>query len=245
MSREPIVIVNAVPVIYGGGDGELAGTGPMIAALLFGTVMGFLSAIPVAGPVSAMVVDRALSRRYAAALAVAVGTAVAEGFYAALAVLGLAAVADEPWVELASRAVAGAVLIAVGLVFALRRGPGPRAGDNVDEPTPRTSKLWGQWMVGFTITVANPTLIATWAAVTSMLMASGWVALTPALAVPFGLAVAAGVAAWFALVVVLVRRFARGLGPAAIGRVLRWVGWALVGLGSWFIARFIGGLAAA
>lgn len=217
----------------------------MIAAILFGVVMGFLSAIPVAGPVSAMVVDRALSKRYAAAVAIGVGTALAEGVYATLALLGLSAIADEPWVELASRAVAGVVLIAVGLVFALRRGPAGHAGDGDEQaPTPRTSRLWGQWMVGFTITLANPTLIATWAAVTSMLMASGWVALTPAVAVPFGLAVAAGVTGWFALVVVVVRRFARGLGPAAIGRALRWVGWALVALGVWFVARFIEGLVA-
>ncbi len=214
----------------------------MLFAIIFGFGMGFLSAIPVAGPVSAMVIERALDRRYTAAILIAVGTAIAEGLYAALAVLGFAALADQPWVAPASKGLAGVVLIVVGLAFALRRPKPPPDDDDPDalaERGPKKDAIWGNVLVGFTITAVNPTLLATWAAVTSMLVASEWVVLEPATSIPFGLAVGAGVTAWFVLLVALVKRFTKKLGWGSVARVIKVIGWLLVALGAWFLVLLV------
>ena len=210
----------------------------MLVAFFFGFAMGFFGAIPVAGPVSAMVVERALDKRFAAGLLLAAGSSIAEGFYAALAVLGFSALADHPWVAPASKLVAGVVLIALGLVFSRRRAR-PSAPD-LDDATPhRTESLPREALLGFTVTIVNPTLLATWAAATSMLMASEWTTLTPLTSLPFGVAVALGATAWFALLLLIVRRFARDLKPASVQRIIRTLGWVLVGLGGWFIVLFV------
>ncbi|MCA9516807.1 MAG: LysE family transporter [Myxococcales bacterium] len=223
----------------------------MIAAILLGFGMGFVAAIPVAGPVSAMVIERTLDKRYAAALAVAFGSALAEGFYAALAVLGVSLLADYPWMEPASKAVAAAILIGVGLSFALRKkqehdddeggeddGAGGKRKDKKQKKTPL-----GQFAIGFSVTIVNPTLLATWTAATSMVVAAG-VELRPILGAPFGLAVALGVSSWFSLVVYLVRRFTKSFKPSSIRRVIGWIGWGLVGLGLYFAFLFVKELAA-
>ncbi len=211
----------------------------MLTALLFGLIMGFLGAIPVAGPVSAMVIERALDRRFLAGLLLAIGSAIAEGLYAFLAILGFSAFADLPWVAAASKAVAGVVLIGVGLSFALRRAPPAGADDHRTIPPPEDGTLWRQWFIGFSVTVVNPTLLATWGAAASMLVASEWVTLEPITGVPFGLGVMLGASAWFALLIMIVKRFTRDIKPSSVRRIIKWIGWLLVGLGGWMLILFV------
>lgn len=211
----------------------------MLTALLFGLVMGFLGAIPVAGPVSAMVIERALDKRFLAAFLLAVGSAVAEGVYAFLAVLGFSAFAERPWVAPASKAVAAVVLIAVGLSFALRRPKPEPEPDGATLPAPRDGALWRQWFIGFSVTIVNPTLLATWGAAASMLVASEWVTLEPLTGVPFGLGVLVGAAGWFGLLILIVKRFTRDIKPSSVRRIIKWIGWALVALGAWMIVLFL------
>ncbi|TNF32065.1 MAG: hypothetical protein EP329_11300 [Deltaproteobacteria bacterium] len=211
----------------------------MLTALFFGLVMGFLGAIPVAGPVSAMVIERALDKRFLAGFLVAVGSALAEGAYAFLAVLGFSTFAERPWVAPASKAVAAVVLIGVGLSFALRKHTEPAHEDDGTPPPSRDGSLWRQWFIGFSVTIVNPTLLATWGAAASMLVASEWVALEPMTGVPFGVGVAAGAAGWFGLLILIVKRFTRDIKPSSVRRIIKWIGWALVGLGGWMAILFI------
>ena len=66
----------------------------MIAVVIFGFVCGFVGAIPVAGPIAAMVVERSIIGRFKAAIWLGVGSAVAAGGYAALAVFGFSFLVD-------------------------------------------------------------------------------------------------------------------------------------------------------
>ena len=211
---------------------------PVLAALFFGLILGFLGAIPVAGPVSAMVIERALDRRFSAALLVAIGSALAEGIYAFLAILGFSAFADLPWVAAGSKAVAAVVLIAVGLSFALRRAPAADPNTPLGPP-PKDGALRRQWFIGFSVTIVNPTLLATWGAAASMLIASEWVTLEPVTGVPFGLGVAIGASSWFALLVLIVKRFTHNIKPSSVRRIIRGIGWALVGIGAWMAVAFV------
>ncbi|MFT7579382.1 MAG: threonine/homoserine/homoserine lactone efflux protein [Myxococcota bacterium] len=211
----------------------------LVAALIIGLVIGFISAIPVAGPVAAMVIERAMKRRFLAALALANGSAMAEAVYAFLAVLGFSAVADKPWTEPASKALAGVILVAVGLLFALRRPRVELGGGPIAAKIKKPDAFWAQWLIGFGVTIVNPTLLATWAAATSTLVASGWIELVPLTGVPFGLGVAAGATLWFALMIFLIKRFGRNIKPETVDRVLKGIGWALAALGLYFVIQFI------
>ena len=208
----------------------------MVAVIVFGFIFGFFGAIPVAGPVSAMIVERSIQARFGGAFLLALGTSVADGLYAAFAVYGFSFLVDYPWVMPASKAVAGVLLIAVGLMFALKTtAPGEQAHDPNRDP----DSLIGHFALGLGLTLANLTLLATWTVATSMLYASGWVTLGPSTGIPFGLAVAAGAACWFCMIVVIIRKIRGRFKPESLARFIKWMGWGLVGLGAWFTVLFV------
>lgn len=208
----------------------------MIAVIIFGFVFGFVGAIPVAGPIAAMVVERSIIGRFRAAIWLAIGSAIAEGGYAALAVFGFSFLVDYEWVDPASKLVAGIILIGLGLVFAFK--PPVQEGDSGD--TRRAADTWfGQMMLGFGITAANPTLMATWTVATSMLHASGWAELTPLTGIPFGLMVAVGAASWFVIMVAIIKRVRGRFKTESLQRFVQAMGWLLVGLGVWFTVLFV------
>src|SRR5438105_2443580 len=64
---------------------------PVFPSFLAGWLLGFFGSTPIAGPTAALVVNRALQKRGGSGVRVAMGSAVAETFYAFLAVWGLAA----------------------------------------------------------------------------------------------------------------------------------------------------------
>ena len=63
-------------------------------ATLPGLLFGFVAAMPMAGPIWALVFERALRGRMREGLYVAIGGAVAEAVYAALAFWGFAALLE-------------------------------------------------------------------------------------------------------------------------------------------------------
>jgi threonine/homoserine/homoserine lactone efflux protein len=94
---------------------------------------------------------------------------------------------------------------------------------------PRPGRFW----VGFSVSAVNPTLLATWGAVTTFLYARQLVQFTGLLAIPFGLFAAAGIGAWGLLTVALMKRFRNQLPRAALTWVVRSMGVVLIGVGAW------------
>jgi threonine/homoserine/homoserine lactone efflux protein len=132
----------------------------MLGALLGGLLLGFLGSMPIAGPISALVVQRALECRARAGIYLASGSAVAEALYAFVAFWGYAAfLGRHPDLLPASRLVGGLVLVALGVYFLSRN---VRRGS----PTPTAGRDGRAALLGFTMTIANPTLIVTWTACT-------------------------------------------------------------------------------
>jgi threonine/homoserine/homoserine lactone efflux protein len=90
-------------------------------ALLAWACLGFVGSVPIAGPVSLVVIDSTLENRPRKGLSVAVGASIAESLYASVAFWGLARLfGNFPVIIPISRTLGGAVLIVVGLYFALR-----------------------------------------------------------------------------------------------------------------------------
>lgn len=204
-----------------------------VAFLVVGLLCGFLGSIPVAGPISALVLHRGLSRRYASAVWIGWGGAIAEGLYALVTFFGFAKYLTKyPWIDTASRGLAAVILFALGISFMRYKTK------TSEEPEKKADSALQSFGLGFTITALNPTLIATWAAMAVMLASAG-MEMTPIDAVPFSAGAVVGIGGWFSAFVWILRRYGERFRPKTLERVVRTIGLAVVGLSVWFVVRFI------
>jgi len=205
---------------------------PFLAGLLF----GFVSAIPVAGPVSALVLARSMAGRYAGARGIALGVGGAEALYATAAWWGTGELLVRyPLVADASRGITGVVLLGLGLAFALG-WPKPAApGDDGG------SGFWGGVLLGFGLALLNPTFLATWSVAATAVLSSGWGSPGYESALAFGLGAGLGSGGWFSCVPSLVRRARGRLSPRLIAHGSRGTGWVLMGLAAFIIGSLVWG----
>jgi threonine/homoserine/homoserine lactone efflux protein len=184
---------------------------------------GFIGSVPLTGPVAILVVARSVQRQFGAAVRIGLGAAVAEALYAGIAFWGFATfLTRHPLILPLSHGVSAAVLTAVGLYF-LRWGPGP------DGEPERPRRLSG-FLLGFTVSALNPTLLATWSAATAVLYSRQLVTFSGLLAVPFGLAAGAGVACWELVLIGLLERFRDRFPRRALTWGVRGMGVLLLGV---------------
>jgi threonine/homoserine/homoserine lactone efflux protein len=198
-------------------------------ALTSGVVMGFVGSMPVAGPVAVLVLERGLIRRAREGLGIALGSAASETVYAFFACWGVGAVvAAYPAVLPVSRLFGAAVLIALGITLATRRHRPPP--ERTVETPQRGQKRRG-FVLGASLTLLNPTIIASWTVVVTAAHGAGL--LEPGLwpAIAFAVGVGLGIVAWFAVLLRVLRRFERGVRPETVERLLHVTGWLVVALG--------------
>jgi threonine/homoserine/homoserine lactone efflux protein len=199
-----------------------------------GFAFGFFGSMPLAGPISILVVSRAARQRFSEARQIGIGAAAAEAVYAGVAFWGFTSlVPRHPLVVPVSQAVTAVVLATLGLRFTLwptgeAREPGePRAGT---------------WLVGFSLSAINPTLLLTWSTVAAFLYSKGLGVSSSFAAFPFSVSVGAGIGVWFTLLVAILRRLHGKLPRRALTWTIRALGLALLGLGAWSglqLARWI------
>ncbi|MEZ4443334.1 MAG: LysE family transporter [Polyangiaceae bacterium] len=199
---------------------------PGLAASI-GFAAGWLGSIPVAGPISALVVTRGLEGRFRSGLFISLGAGLVEALYALLAFWGFSTyLARYPLVTPVSRAGGAIVLFALAVTFYRRPPPSP-----LREP-PKAAAL-GSFFLGATICALNPTLIATWTAVVASLHGAG-LHLTPDAALPFAVGCALGIAGWFVTLLLLLRRYRTLLSGSRLAWVMRGVSLLLFATAVWF-----------
>ena len=201
---------------------------PFLLALAF----GFFGSIPVAGPISAVVLERALAGRGSSGFLVALGGALAEAAWAFLAAWGMGdLVTRYPALLTTSQKIGGLLLFVLGAVFAFRP-PTFAAGK-------QPSRLYqiGAFAFGFVITAINPTLLVTWTAAATALYASGIAPDALQQPLPFALGALVGIVAWFALLLALVRRYHARMSRGVIEKIVRATGVVLMLLGLWVSVR--------
>lgn len=204
----------------------------MLAALIIGFCFGFFGSIPVAGPIAALVLKRGLDGRFRSAAAIGVGAAIAEAGYAFLAFWGFATYLTQyPIIEPISRALAGGILIGLGVSFV--RYEAPREG----APAKGADSARKSFLLGFTITALNPTFIATWTAATTTLYSADLITLDPRDAISFSLGALAGIVAWFSLFVALLQRYGQRFDQRKLRLVVRAIGGLILLLGLWFALK--------
>lgn len=201
---------------------------PVVVVSLVALFLGFFGSVPLAGPVSVMVVSRAAMGRFREALKLAFGASAAESIYAAVAFWGFATLlADHPRAVPFAHGITAVTLLVVGAYF-VRWSP---KEEPVDDEKPRAAR--GAFVLGFTASVFNPTLLLTWGAVTTAIYARQIVPLSSHMAIPFGLAAGAGVALWNVVLVALLERFHSRIPTHIIRWVVRGMGVMLIAIAVW------------
>jgi threonine/homoserine/homoserine lactone efflux protein len=197
-----------------------------VVVSLVALVFAFVGSLPLAGPIALLVVSNGVNGRYKEALRIALGAAIAEGVYAFLAFWGFATFLTRYALVLPiSHGVTAAILLGLGIRFLFFQ---VKSEDARTAPT-KPGRFW----LGFSISALNPTLLATWGAVTTFLYSKQLVSFTPILAVPFGAFTAAGIALWGLMMVTLLRRYRNHLPDALLTWIVRIMGVVLILVAGW------------
>ena len=198
--------------------------------LVVGFCFGFVGSIPVAGPIALLVFAYGMQGKNKNAVLVAVGGAIAEAAYAYMAFWGLARLlVGHPEIVANSRGAGALILLGLGVYFLLRRP----TKDRVEGP-PSGRGRKRSFVLGFTVTALNPTLIVTWTAAATTLFSSGLIGSAPEHALPFALGAFGGIVAWFVTLVALLHRYRARISKTTLDKIVRVVGVLLIGLGLWF-----------
>ena len=208
----------------------------MALAALVGFLFGFLGSVPVAGPIAVLVFSRGVDGRHRSGMSIAVGGALAEGIFACLAFWGFAEfLARYPVMEPISRVLAVVVLTILGVTFLRRKVTTHLHSD-------RKEGWGGGFMLGFSITALNPTLIATWAFATSTLFSTNLVEFTPIMTLPFGGGAIVGIVAWFTVLLQLVRKYRERFSEHTLNRVIQVMGVFVLVVAAGFAVMLVHGL---
>jgi len=207
----------------------------MSLALPLGFLLGFFGSVPIAGPIAVMVVAYGVSNRIRSGLYLAAGGAVAESFYAFIAFWGFAELVRRyAFVVSIANGVAALVFVVLGCWFFSYR-----PSQNEANAWQTKSNGGGTFLLGFTVTALNPTLLLTWTGAVSTLSSfrGGWLTSTHAL--PFAIGTFGGIVSWFALLLGGIRRYQRRLASPALRYLMRSAGILLVALGIWFATKLV------
>jgi threonine/homoserine/homoserine lactone efflux protein len=201
----------------------------VLVVSLIAFVLGFVGSMPLAGPISVMVVSRGVTGYFREALLLALGASLAEGLYAGGAFWGFSALLARYALAIPiSHAVTSVVLIAVGIHF-LRWKP----TEEVEGAVAKRGAGRSAFALGFTASIVNPTLLITWSAVTTAIYSRQIVHMTGLMAIPFGVAAAAGIAAWNVVIVAILKRYRHKFPKRAIQWVIRGMGAVLILIALW------------
>jgi len=166
----------------------------LLIAALGGFASSFVGSIPVAGPLAVLAIASATRGELASARHLVRGGAVGEGTYAVLAFLGLRALVEaHPWILGASKLFTAALLIAIGIALLRTNVGAPRPQSAPARPGAAKKSV----LIGFTITICNPTLLVSWSAVVTALYSFQVVRFSLPAALAFGAGAIGGKISWF------------------------------------------------
>jgi threonine/homoserine/homoserine lactone efflux protein len=215
--------------------GEHARERVLIKPLMIGAFLGFTGAMPIAGPVSALVLRYGLKRQFKKGRALAFGAGLAEAMYVLLAFLGFELFFKSiPYFESIMTVMAGLILITLGVYFC--RAKPARWAES--EPAPK-EKGRGAFLLGFGVSIVNPTLLATWTTVIASLHGMTAFPYTPESGGAFALGVWIGTGFWFVLMLHLIQLNQSRFKNHWIKGIMTGMGVLLILLGGWALRRLM------
>lgn len=206
----------------------------MIFALLIGIFIGFISAIPVAGPISAMVFSYGMTRRYKEGRWLAAGAGIAESCYCFIAFVGFQHLfKDLTFLMKATNLLTVFILVFLGIYF--YRSKKMRAHHDTQVVPAVSSKAF---LIGLSVALANLTLLATWSAFMPSLSALKVFEFNYPNFFIFSAGVALGVYLWFTLLLVLIAKHRDRFEESILDKILKSVSFLLWGIAVWMLIRF-------
>lgn len=208
----------------------------MIIALALGIALGFISAVPVAGPISAIVFGLGMKGRYAQGRWVSLGAGFVECLYTFVAFWGFTHfLADMSFIFEVSNAFAAIALLAIGIYFyRSKKMRAPLATADTVE-----SNAFKAFSMGAGISIVNPTLIATWTAAATSIYSTKLFEFTNFNSLVFSLGVCAGIFIWFTALLKIMEKNRSKLNPVMIDRGLKGIALILIGLSGWMTYRLL------
>jgi threonine/homoserine/homoserine lactone efflux protein len=199
----------------------------VVVAFIAGSLMAFFGSMPPVGPIAVLLLERGVSGRDREGRGIALGAAVAETLYCALAMAGISELMRRyAIVETIARGVGVATLLGLGIHFA-------RFTLKERSAAPKEPARLGPFALGFTISIANPVLIITWSGSIATLLSFGHLRFDFAERSVFVLGVFLGMFAWFHLFLALLRRYQARITLRAAQWSVRLAGTAMVALALW------------
>ncbi len=204
-----------------------------MVTLLIAFAASLIASLPVSGPIGVILVARGVQGRVSSGLALAIGAALAESMYAALAYWGAASVAGAFGELVPGGRIARAILlVTVGAMLLLSRPQSPdsnRGGEH------------GDFGLGFLMAAVNPTFLVTWTAIAAVCRSTGQATGGIVGAGLFAAGVAAGAVAGGGVLLLVTRRYRESVRVERLVHVLRVCGGVLVALGLadaiWLLVR--------
>lgn len=203
--------------------------------VLLGLGLGIFSAIMPLGPVTVLVLRRAMAGDPSGALRLGLGRVPAESFYCGLATFGIVALLDRFPAARASIEVLGVlVFLAVGLWLILQRPTQPVVVDATrpESQAEARARRWGDWS-GFIVSILNPTLLLSWSAMVAITVSM--LDFQPKLfdKIMFPFALGLGIALGYVILVEFLRRHGARVEHAWVHRVIQAMGLVFVVVALW------------
>jgi threonine/homoserine/homoserine lactone efflux protein len=202
--------------------------------VLIGLALGIFSAIVPLGPVTVLVLRRALAGDSSGALRLGLGRVPAETFYCALATFGIVALLDRfPGARASVEVLGTVVFLAVGVWLLVQRStPAPASSGETPTAAEARARRWGDWS-GFIISMLNPTLLLSWSAMVGVAVSMGGIEPTLLDKIGFPLALGLGIALGYVILVQVLRRYGERVEHAWVHRAIQAMGAVFVGLSLW------------
>jgi threonine/homoserine/homoserine lactone efflux protein len=208
--------------------------------VLIGLALGIFSAIMPLGPVTVLVLRRALAGDSSGALRLGMGRVPAESFYCGLATFGMVALLDRfPGARTSVEVLGTLVFLAVGVWLLVQRATPTAISTEAPTAAEARARRWGDWS-GFIISMLNPTLLLSWSAIVAIAVSMG--ELEPSLLdkIGFPIALGLGIALGYVILVEFLRRFGERVEHAWVHRAIQAMGVVFVGLSLWNAGVMLG-----
>ena len=206
----------------------------MILALLCGATFGFISAVPIAGPVSAVIFSRGMRGKYAEGRGIALGAGLSEACYAFLAFWGFGRFLAELRLAIAiANAVAAVLLFALGIYFFRSKKMRKPIADSKTNP----AKEQRAFFLGAGISAVNPSLIATWTVTASTLYSMKLFTYSTLHSAVFSISVWVGIVTWFTIMLKIMEKHRNEINPKILDWGLKIIGLLLLALSFWMLFK--------
>jgi threonine/homoserine/homoserine lactone efflux protein len=201
--------------------------------VLIGVALGIFSAIMPLGPVTVLVLRRALAGDSSGALRVGMGRVPAESFYCALATFGIVALLDRfPGARESVEVLGVLVFLAVGVWLLVQRATPPTTSTEAPTAAEARARRWGDWS-GFIISMLNPTLLLSWSAIVAIAVSMGGLEPSSFDKIAFPIALGTGIAIGYMILVGVLRRYGERVEHAWVHRAIQAMGLVFVVLSLW------------